>query len=117
MKKDTITADITASFGAKVIPMNEDTWRIEDGEVRLFLLKGTEKALLIDTGMTVWLTKEIGSALTGLPVFLLNTHTDADHIGGNDQFDFLCSCGNPKARTWGLKVWYNELSAQRSDGI
>ena len=87
MKKDTITSDMTASFGAQVIPMNEDTWRIEDGEVRLFLLKGTEKALLIDTGMKVRYTKEIASALTGLPVFLLNTHADADHTGGNDQFE------------------------------
>ncbi|MBR2526958.1 MAG: MBL fold metallo-hydrolase [Blautia sp.] len=84
---DTNTADIIASCGAQVIPMNEDTWRIEDGEVRFFLLKGTEKALLIDTGMTIRQPKEIASALTDLPVMLLNTHADRDHIGGNDQFE------------------------------
>ena len=87
MKMDTNTADIIASCGAQVIPMNEDTWRIEDGEVRFFLLKGTEKALLIDTGMTIRQPKEIASALTDLPVMLLNTHADRDHIGGNDQFE------------------------------
>ncbi len=74
-------------YGVHVIQVNEDTWRLEDGMVRFFLLKGTEKALLIDTGMTVRHAREIASALTGLPVLLLNTHADGDHIGGNGQFD------------------------------
>ena len=74
-------------YGAVVIPVDEDTWQIENGMVRFFLLKGTEKALLIDTGMTVRHAKEIASALTGLPVMLLNTHADQDHTGGNDEFE------------------------------
>ena len=74
-------------YGAQVIQVNEDTWRIEDGMVRLFLLKGRERALLIDTGMTLRHAREIASALTGLPVDLLNTHADADHTGGNEQFE------------------------------
>ena len=74
-------------YGALVIPINGDTWRIENGMVRFFLLKGDEKALLIDTGMTIRHAKEIASALTGLPVALLNTHADADHTGGNDAFE------------------------------
>ena len=36
---------------AEVIRMNENSWRIEDNGVRFFLLAGTERALLIDTGM------------------------------------------------------------------
>ena len=40
-------------YGAQAVRISEDTWRIENGMVRFFLLKGTEKALLIDTGMTV----------------------------------------------------------------
>ncbi len=74
-------------YGAQVVQVNGDTWRIENGMVRFFLLKGTEKALLIDTGMTVRHAKEIASALTGLPVLLLNTHADRDHTGSNEQFD------------------------------
>ena len=35
---------------AEVIRMNENSWRIEDNGVRFFLLTGTERALLIDTG-------------------------------------------------------------------
>ena len=74
-------------YGAQVVRINEDTWRIENGMVRFFLLKGAEKALLIDTGMTVRHARNIAAALTGLPVLLMNTHADADHTGGNGQFE------------------------------
>ena len=74
-------------YGAQVIPVSEDTWRIENGMVRFFLLKGTEKALLIDTGMMVRHARKIAEALTGLPVLLLNTHADRDHTGSNGEFD------------------------------
>ena len=74
-------------YGAIVVQIDDDTWRIEDGMVRFFLLRGTDKALLIDTGMTIRHAREIASALTGLPVLLLNTHADGDHTGGNDQFE------------------------------
>ena len=74
-------------YGALVFPVDEDTWRIENGMVRFFLLKGTEKALLIDTGMTVRHARKMAEALTGLPVMLLNTHADADHTGCNEAFE------------------------------
>ncbi len=70
----------------EVIAMGADTWRIEDGGVRFFLLTGTEKAMLIDSGMMVNNAREIAEGLTSLPVFLLNTHADRDHIGSNEQF-------------------------------
>ena len=73
--------------GAQVVQVNEDTWRIEDGGVRFFLLSGAEKAMLIDTGMTIHHAREIASALTGLPLMLLNTHADRDHIGCNEEFE------------------------------
>ena len=74
-------------MGCDIIRINENSWRIEDSGVRFFLLTGTEKALLIDTGMNVHNVKEITMSLTKLPVFLLNTHADRDHIGCNEQFE------------------------------
>ena len=71
----------------EVIQMNDNTWRIEEGGVRFFLLTGTEKALLIDSGMMVSNAKDIASGLTSLPIALLNTHADRDHIGSNEQFE------------------------------
>lgn len=63
------------------------TWAIEDSGVRFFLLTGEKKGLLIDSGMTTKNAKEIGAGLTDLPLELINTHTDIDHIAGNDAFD------------------------------
>ena len=71
----------------QIIQMNQNTWRIEDSGVRFFLLTGTEKALLIDSGMRVTNAKEIAESLTDLPVSLLNTHADRDHIAGNAEFE------------------------------
>ncbi|MCR4905206.1 MAG: MBL fold metallo-hydrolase [Clostridiales bacterium] len=70
-----------------IIKINENTWRIEDGGVRLFLLAGEEKALLIDSGMNMNNARDIAAELTPLPLSLLNTHADRDHIGSNDQFE------------------------------
>ena len=70
----------------EIVQMNEETYRIEDGGVRFFLLLGKEKALLVDSGMNVHNAREIAESLTDLPLTLLNTHADIDHIGSNSQF-------------------------------
>lgn len=75
-------------MGYEIIQIDENTWRIEDsGHVRFFLLAGTKEALLIDSGMTVKNAKEIAESLTDLPIRLLNTHADRDHVGSNFEFE------------------------------
>ena len=74
-------------MSCEIIPMGEQTWRFEDGGVRFFLLAGSEKALLIDSGMNVRNAKELAASLTALPLELLNTHADRDHIAGNGAFE------------------------------
>jgi glyoxylase-like metal-dependent hydrolase (beta-lactamase superfamily II) len=71
----------------EIIQINENTWRIEDSGVRFFLLAAKKQALLIDSGMMVHNAKEIAQSLTDLPVSLLNTHADRDHIGSNEEFE------------------------------
>ena len=71
----------------EIIKINETTYRIEDNNVRFFLLTGTKRALLIDSGLTVTNAREIAEGLTDLPVSLLNTHSDPDHIASNHQFE------------------------------
>lgn len=70
-----------------IIPIDESTWRIEDGFVRFFLLAGTEKAMLIDSGVSSPNAKAIAEGLTSLPLILLNTHGDGDHVAGNGAFE------------------------------
>lgn len=71
----------------QILQIDPQTWRIEDGFVRGFLLAGTEKALLIDTCATLKNAREIAEGLTDLPLELCNTHGDPDHIAGNAAFD------------------------------
>lgn len=72
---------------AEIIQINNSTWRIEDDGVRFFLLTGDESALMIDSGMNTPNAKEIVESITNLPITLLNTHCDIDHISGNNAFE------------------------------
>lgn len=89
----------------EIVEMREGTWRIEDGGVRFFLLAGREKALLIDSGMNVHNAKELAEGLTELPLELLNTHADRDHIGSNAEFErfYMHPDEEPLCRRNGLK--------------
>ena len=72
---------------AEVIKINDSTWRIEDDGVRFFLLCGSEKAALVDSGMNTPDARQIAEGLTDLPLILINTHADPDHISGNGAFE------------------------------
>ncbi len=51
-----------------------------------YLITGTNRALLFDTGMGISDIKKVTEELTKLPVVVLNSHTHDDHVGGNWQF-------------------------------
>lgn len=71
----------------ETIRVNDNTWRFEDDSVRFFLFCGTEKAALIDSGMNVPDAQKLAEGLTDLPIILINTHGDPDHISGNGAFE------------------------------
>ena len=70
-----------------IIPVDETTWRIEEERVRFFLLAGSRRAVLLDSGLEIHNARDIAEGLVSLPVELLNTHCDLDHIGSNAQFE------------------------------
>ena len=51
-----------------------------------YLITGTKRALLFDTGMGISDIKEVTAELSKLPVIVLNSHTHDDHVGGNWEF-------------------------------
>ena len=71
----------------QIIQIDRDSWRIEDSGVRFFLLTGRERALLVDSGRSVHNARDLAASLTKLPIALLNTHGDMDHVGSNEQFE------------------------------
>jgi len=56
-------------------------------EVMSYLFIGTDKAMLLDTGMNIGNMKQVTDALTDKPVFVVNSHSDYDHVGCNWQYD------------------------------
>lgn len=55
-------------------------------EVISYLVLGSRKALLFDTGMGIGNIRKVVEGLTSLPVIVLNSHTHNDHIGDNWRF-------------------------------
>lgn len=63
-------------------------WRIaEPGLVASFLVEGTRRAALIDTGCGIKPIRPVAQALTDRPVMVVNSHHHFDHVGGNAEFD------------------------------
>ncbi len=58
-------------------------------EVISYLIVGSKRALLFDTGLGMAPIRPVISELTDLPVTALNSHTHYDHVGGNTEFDSL----------------------------
>ncbi len=59
----------------------------EPGDVHCTLIVGRERALLFDTGYGFCDIREAVSALTDLPLTIVNSHGHLDHAGGNFWFE------------------------------
>lgn len=55
-----------------------------------YLIVGTEKAVLIDTGYGFGNLREAVRSVTENPLFVINTHGHCDHASGNGQFEEPC---------------------------
>ncbi len=83
----------------QVAHFNDHLWvireRLDEIEPRfltkftnMFLLLGTESALLVDTGAGAIHIKPVIKPLVGSRnLIVCNTHSDFDHIGGNEEFE------------------------------
>jgi len=69
--------------------ITKDTWVISfmNGTEYMYLLEGSNKALLIDTGYGAGNLKDFVSSLTDKDVLVVNTHYHPDHSAGNGEFE------------------------------
>lgn len=73
------------------IKIAQGFYSIEQDFVRSFLIEGDREALLIDTGVGDGNLKEYIEQITKLPVTVIFTHADGDHVGGAVSLkDVLC---------------------------
>lgn len=73
-----------------VIPMGSGIWRIIDWlNNDAYLVTGTSRAALIDTGAGALDLSDVVRELTSLPVIACLTHGHVDHIGGTGAFDVV----------------------------
>jgi hydroxyacylglutathione hydrolase len=73
-------------FKATLVAPN--VWCIDDhGADNMYLVIGSDSALLIDTGLGAANLRDYVKSITGLPLIILNTHGHPDHAGANYQFE------------------------------
>ena len=71
-----------------VVQIRKGIWEIDEFEISsCFLIEGTERALLIDTGQGVGDLRSCVEKLTDKPVTVVLTHNHGDHIGNVYQWD------------------------------
>jgi len=56
-------------------------------EVICYLVLGTKRAVLFDTGMGISNIRDVAEGLTTLPISVVNSHTHNDHVGDNWRFN------------------------------
>jgi glyoxylase-like metal-dependent hydrolase (beta-lactamase superfamily II) len=63
-------------------------WLIaEPQHVYTWLVEGSDRAVILDTGMGVLPIRPVAERLTRRPLSVVNTHYHFDHIGGNWEFE------------------------------
>ena len=68
----------------------DDLWSITGfAHEMMYLVVGSQKAMLVDTGMGIGDLDAVVRKITRLPVFVVNTHGHPDHAGGNPLFKHI----------------------------
>lgn len=71
----------------KVAPQTFAVYEPHQSEETIsYLIVGRDRALLFDTGMGIGDLRKVVTALTKLPIVVLNSHTHNDHVSDNWQF-------------------------------
>src|SRR5688572_30741691 len=89
--------DMAGHMTRRLVQSWFEVWEIEPGvfaieepfhkeRVKSYLVVGSGRAVLIDTGMGVGDISNVARSLTKLPVSVINSHAHWDHIGGNWRF-------------------------------
>jgi hydroxyacylglutathione hydrolase len=96
------TRPVTPADWFHVYPLDERTYAISEPkywqENVSYLLIGTRRALLFDTGPGIYSIKAVVARLTKLPVMAIPSHLHFDHVGDLEEFDNVRLLDTPALR-------------------
>jgi glyoxylase-like metal-dependent hydrolase (beta-lactamase superfamily II) len=100
----------------KVYPVGNGVYAIAEPynfqEVISYLIVGSERNILFDTGMGMGKISEVVAELSSNPVTIINSHSHYDHIGGNHEFDTVLTVDTAYTRKYSSEGWPHELIHQ-----
>ncbi len=81
-----------------------------------YLIVGSERALLFDTGLGMVPIRPVVEELTKLPIRVLNSHTHYDHVGGNAEFEQVLAVDTPYTKANQRGFLHPELAGEVATG-
>lgn len=82
------TQPVFANDDLTITPIGDGTWVVETTDkTTMYILEGTERALLIDTGTKVKDLHKVVRKITRKPLDVVATHCHYDHVGNVKYFD------------------------------
>ncbi len=108
----------------KLFPMvqfKKDTWEIDEFDcASIFLLVGTERAMVIDCGMGIGDLRGAVEMITDKPLVCVISHGHVDHTGNARQFDEIWinprDAAAPIPQSLERRKWDTERIARRQKG-
>lgn len=108
----------------KLFPMvqfKKDTWEIDEFDAAsIYLLVGTEKAMVIDLGMGIGDLRGAVEMITDKPILAVISHGHVDHTGHAREFDEVWinprDADKPMPQSLARRVYDTERIAQRQKG-
>lgn len=82
-------------------------------EVISYLITGSEKNILFDTGMGMGRISDVVKELSPLPTIVINSHTHYDHMGGNHEFETIYAIDTAYTERHSSKGWtYDQVKQE-----
>ena len=77
-----------------------------------YLILGSERALMFDTGLGMSPIRQVAEQITSLPIVVVNSHTHYYHVGGNAEFDRILAVDSPYTRSNQRGFPHSELTGE-----